>query len=378
MVFYGLFKEEEEGTINVNGSVDFSHLFHPYLDLDIKLNKFYADYYRKNIRAVVNSEDIKALGADTLALSGRFKVLEGDLHYDFDGDLKRRHSESVNLSNKRTVMSFEIDIDDNFRIKNEDPNGIRGMDFSIYTPLDEPFIMKRNVDGLEEYRGKILIENGSFTSYKTFEIEYGEIDFNQKDARNSVFNPKVTGRAFYEDDRYKYRLIVNNFLDRMLSEMRFEVYGQDNEIIPLSREKTINLLAFGKEDFSDFDLGNAATNTALLLANTRFLSSIGIEDISLKSDEENGENKNQETDLSRRVKLRTKQFSIYGNLKTQFEINSGAADSKYLEQINLYYKLSDYFRIHFDASQKTNNIYDSQDDDDNVDLNLRLKWYYEF
>jgi hypothetical protein len=376
--FLGLFKEEDEGTMNVNGYVDFSHLFHPKLNLNIDLEHFYADYYRKNIRAVVNSNNINAIGADTLDLTGNLKILDGDLHYDFGSELQRKHSESVNLSSKRTIMSFEIDIDDNFRVKNEDPNGIRGMDFSIYTPIGEPFIMSRNVDGVEEYRGKILIENGSFTSYKTFEIENGEINFNQKDARNTAFNPKVTGRAFYEDDRYKYKLIVDNFLDRMLSEMRFEVYGQDNELIALSREKTINLLAFGKEDFSDFDLGSAATNTALLLANTRFLSSIGIENISLKSDEENIDNNKQESDLNRRVKLRTKQFSIYGNLKTQFEINSGGSESKYLEQINLYYKLSDFFRIHFDASQKSNTIYSNPEDNSSVDLNLRLKWYYEF
>ncbi|MCB0278633.1 MAG: hypothetical protein KDD94_03975, partial [Calditrichaeota bacterium] len=372
--FFFFFSSSTDGAIIVNGIMDFSHLLHPVTDVRIDLKNFYANYYKQSIEVLLNADNIRVTGRDTLLMTGDLKVAQGDWNFDYEDNLKTSYINEQNLSNTRVLMDFRIQLVDNFRVHYTDPNGIGSFDMYMETPIGEYFYWKTDADGKPETRGIIEIDNGSFTNYKTFDIEQGIINFNKKDRDQNWFNPWVDFKATREEDEYTFKVLFNDFLTR-LSEFKLQVYDENLEQLTLSDQQRFNLLIFGQKDLNNFNLRNVVTNVTFLLANSRFFNALGIENLEINDAAQNNNNNQENVQTTPSVKVKTKLIPLVGNLRTRVEVNSSARGLGF-EYIGLIYKLSDHFRI--DLSRDEGDIFNQQATDLQENYNLRLKWYYEF
>jgi hypothetical protein len=352
--------------------VNVKNLLHPILNIDVSLNDFYADYFIENAKVFVNSEKLKVTGRDTILIKGDLRISNSEVYFDYQNAQKSQFQSLFEISSKFMLMDFNIFLEDNFRIYNDDATGVRGFDFILETPVGNPISYRTFADNSSEIRGLINISDGTITSMQTFEIENGTINLSDQDLSRVSFNPKIDLNGRFEGDLYVFKIDFNDYLLN-LANVKIDAFDVNDENRNLNKTQlqVISLLLFGQEDLESFEGAQAFQTVAKSLANSN-LSGITDFEVSGIGDEQRSTDGEAVTnDVNVRVKTRA--FRIGKGLAVKAVLNAGER-STLVEKIEAKYRISENLILFLTSDEAI--LVNTQDSE--REYELRLQWYYEF
>ncbi len=260
-------KSLNEGYLTAKGNIDLSDLNRPRLDLKLKLDEFYIDYFIQNITLLVTTDNLTVKGRDTLSVRGDLYIPKGMFEVDLNQlarsvylteevvtpeppflDLNLR----VEIPGNFTVTSSPLDLTNNFRI-------IFMGDLQITTepPSDEPRI-----------QGVLEAISGKYASWnQNFIVQSATINFKN----NLPVNPAIDFVAVKQIGNKTFELSVNGDLNRLNQDMRVLENGQE---LGLSDMDKISLLTLGADlstlqsnpDSALRNMGEKIATTSILTA----------------------------------------------------------------------------------------------------------------
>ncbi len=250
----------KEGTMVVNGAIDFSDLSRPFVDLSVKLNQFYADYFIQNISAVVSSDNLTIQGRDTILVQGDLYIPKGVFEVDLNQIARNVYlSEGVStpeppyialnlhlqIPGNFVVTSSPLDLKNNFKL-----NFMGDLQVTMQPPSTEPRI-----------QGHLEATDGKYASWnQNFVVETATIDFKN----NPTINPDINFKAFKILGNKTFELSMNGDLNNLHQEIRVLENGQE---LNLSYLDKIALLTLGADistlqSNADSTLRNVGENIA--------------------------------------------------------------------------------------------------------------------
>ena len=359
----------EKGKIIANGIINLNELLHPIMDLDISLDRLYADYHSMNAQVLLSSDNIRVFGRDTLLIRGDISMNEATIYFNLEDQNRQFYESTQSISDRYTIMDFNISMYENIRIYHDDPTSTRSFDMYLRTADGRPMKYYKGTDDKEQLRGIINIESGTFTFLRPFEITKGIVNLDQQDNSQYAFNPKVEFEAEYESDDYFFKVALDDYLTN-LSKVNVTVALADNpnSVLPKDNFQIFNLLLYGEEDFNaSRDAGETLRSVLNIYAseNIDILQEINFDTQSDPNDPES--NKNEYA-----VTFKTKQLQIYESWRVQAIFNSN--NQSLFDLIETSVRVFDNLVIYLAREQSS----DLTATDTDPQYNLRLQWYYEF
>ncbi len=278
---------KDDGSAEVNGSVNLSNLVRPELHLDVNMNNLYADYFVENTQVVLQASPLKIRGQDTIRVEGDVTVSEGQFMVDLAQMEKNLYLSEpvVKPSPPYTALNLNIRIPGNFVITS--------------SPLDLTNNFKMNImgnvqvvmeAGSEEpgITGHLEVVSGKFTSFnQNFTVKSGTIDLNDP----TLLNPEINLTAVKVVDEREFELTVSGNLENLNQDIRVM---RDGEVIEMSYLDKISLLTLGADvgqitsnaDSALRNVGEEVATTSLLTAVERGAEQYtGLDKIEIKSDQ---------------------------------------------------------------------------------------------
>ncbi len=258
----------DEGSLSTTGTIDLSDLLRPDIDLKVKLNQFYADYFIQNISAIITTDNLTIQGRDTIFVQGDLYIPKGVFEVDLNQIARNVYlSEGAStpgppyialnlhlqIPGNFVVTSSPLDLTNNFRI-----TFMGDLQITMQPPATSPKIQGH----LEALSGKYASWNQNFI------VEAATIDFKN----NPNINPDINFKAFKIIGNRTFELTLNGELNNLHQEIRVLENGQE---INMSYLDKIALLTLGA-DISTLQTNVDSTlrNVGETIATTSILTAI--------------------------------------------------------------------------------------------------------
>lgn len=229
-----------EGTLKTEGAIDLSNLLKPSIDLNVKLNKFYVDYFIQNVSAIASTNNLTIQGKDTILVQGDLYIPKGVLEVDLQQIARNAYlSEGVStpgppyialnlhlqIPGNFVVTSSPLDLTNNFQV-----TFLGDLQVTMQPPSSEPRI-----------QGHLESTGGKYASWnQNFVVESATIDFKN----NPKINPDINFKAFKIIGNRTFELAMVGDLENLHQDIRVLENGQE---ITMSYLDKIALLTLGSD-----------------------------------------------------------------------------------------------------------------------------------
>ncbi len=230
----------QEGTLRASGAIDLSDLAKPAIDLNVKLNQFYIDYFIQNVSAVVSTDNLTIQGKDTILVQGDLYIPKGVFEVDLKQLARNAYlSEGVStpgppytalnlhlqIPGNFVVTSSPLDLTNNFRV-----TFMGDLQVTMQPPSSEPRI-----------QGHLESTGGKYSSWnQNFVVESATIDFKN----NPTINPTIDFKAFKIIGNRTFELSMVGDLTNLHQDIRVLENGQE---LTMSYLDKIALLTLGTD-----------------------------------------------------------------------------------------------------------------------------------
>ncbi len=256
-----------EGYLAGHGTIDLRDLTRPRLDLSLKLDEFYVDYFIQNVKVLVTTRNLKITGRDTIFVSGDLYIPKGIVEIDLDQIARSVYlteevikpeppflalNLNVEIPGNFTVTSSPLNLTNNFRIV-----FLGDLQITMEPPSDEPRILGH----LEAISGKYASWNQNFI------VQSATIDFKNK----IPIDPDIDVIAIKQLGNKKFELALNGSVSNLNQQIRVFENGRE---LSLSAFDKIALLTLGADistvqsnpDSALRDVGEKIATTSILTA----------------------------------------------------------------------------------------------------------------
>jgi hypothetical protein len=273
-----------EGVMSGSGTIDFTDLVHPVLDLEIDMNEFYVDYFIENTQLSIRTRDLKIFGRDTIFVTGSIDLPFGDYTPDLDNLKKNIYLTSVSPTSKRAMAwNLDISIPGNFFISSSPLDLTNNFQLEIMGDLrsiQEPAAPNMELSGV------MTILSGKYGSWgQDFQVESGTINFTTP----RVINPNIDIQAERQSRGYIFELGISGNLDNQ--QLNLQVKDEQGQYLGISMFDKLTLLSLGttsdRLSASDFaSVGEDVINTSVETALSRGAESItGLDRVELNMED---------------------------------------------------------------------------------------------
>ncbi len=234
--------EKEKGTLIVEGTIDLENILRPDIDLNIKMNEFFVDYFVESTKLPVTTTNMKIAGQDTIFLTGRIILPSGEYEVNLEQMQKNMYLQKPVTGTKKpyVAMNLEIEIPGNFVVTSS----------ALDLQNNFKIVMMGNLQASRaagsdnmSLIGLLETESGKFTSFnQSFNVTSGTIDFNNPIRINPELNIVTQKRM---KDKLIELIISGN-----LESIRQNIIVRDEntkEELNLSPADKIALLTLGVE-----------------------------------------------------------------------------------------------------------------------------------
>ena len=242
--------KKKEGYLALSGSVRTGNLLRPSIDLKIKANQYYVDYFVGNTRVLLNTRDLRLYGRDTLHVRGDITLPGGE----YAVDLKQLQQNALlsQPGGKGGPPYLDVNLDiflpGNFIVVNS------GLDVSNNFKIDLSGNVQASIEpGTERFLLSGLLETnwGRFSTFnQSFNVVSGTINFNNP----LRINPELNIQTESRNDGRIFQLTISGFLDNIKQDIRV-IDEKSKQELSLSEQEKITLLTLGA------DLSSLARNT---------------------------------------------------------------------------------------------------------------------
>lgn len=260
----------KEGHLFGRGKIDLSDLNRPGLDLALKLDEFYVDYFIQNVKAVISSENLTIKGRDTIYVSGDLYIPKGVVEIDLDQIARSVYlsQEVIKPEPPFLALNLDVEIPGNFTVTSSPLNLANNfrivfmgdLHISMVPPSDEPSIL-----------GHLEAISGKYSSWnQNFIVQNATIDFKNK----IPIDPDIDVVAIKQLGNKKFELALNGSVSNLNQQMRVFENGRE---LALSAFDKISLLTLGADvstvrsspDSALRDIGEKIATTSILTAMER-------------------------------------------------------------------------------------------------------------
>lgn len=276
-----LFKTRNEGDVSFSGDVDLSAIDRPKLNLSVKANRAYVNYFLENTKILFSTKNMSVTGRDTLLVKGDVTIHKAAV------DLNLKESEKnlllyPSLRETPPYMQYmlNVSIPANFYVRSEAAFN------SFEMQLNGDLRVIQEPRGLLEMYGNLDVPKGKYFQFEEFNIQNGRVEF---------VNPKELPQLDIYAQKKKYGYIFQLHVSGSLSNPVKEIHifdsnsGEDvTNLYPETKDQ-IALLLFGVTfnelgGSSVLDKGQEVINQALISQIEREARRfIGLDEVRLES-----------------------------------------------------------------------------------------------
>lgn len=279
--------EKEKGTFTVDGAINLENILRPDIDISIKMNEFFVDYFVESTKLSVSTDNLKITGQDTISLTGKMTLPAGEFEVNLEQMQKNIYLQQPVTSPKKpyVVINLEIEIPGNFVITSSALDLQNNFKIVMRGNLQVSRAAGSNKMSLI---GLLETESGKFTSFnQSFSIASGSIDFNNPVRINPDLNitaqKRLKGKIF--------ELIISGNLETI----RQNIIVRDEhtkEELNLSPQDKIALLTLGadismvssKTDSTIRGVGEDVASNVMLMAAERGVEELtGLDKVEISS-----------------------------------------------------------------------------------------------
>lgn len=224
------------GEVELTGGMNVRHLLRPRFDLTLRLKEAYVNYFVENVRLLLSSDALRITGQDTIKITGKVRVEEGEVDVDFSESEKNvLLSSEVREQPPFLQYALELEIPGNFFVRSQTP--FNSFDIQLSGDLRVTKLPREPIEML----GVLLIRKGTyFVQIEQFDIQSGKIEF---------VNPKEVPEIEIFAQRRKYGLVFDLTVRGKLNNPQKEIRIWDartNQELPYTDVKDqMALLMFG-------------------------------------------------------------------------------------------------------------------------------------
>ena len=247
-------KKWKDGFLEVDGTVSTANLLKPRVELNIRMDGFYIDYFVENAALTLSTNNLTIHGQDTLRVTGDLLIPRGTFEVDLSKMSKNAYLSSASLTQSPpfTALNLGIEIPGNFVVSSSPLDLANNFKISLLGNLH--VIMEPPSDAVQ-IAGHMETVSGKYASWnQNFDIQNGTIDFkNPKE-----INPEVNLLAVKKIGNRMFEVSVTGPMDDMDQNIRVTENDQELDMSYLDK---IALLTLGA------DLGQITTQTDSTLRN---------------------------------------------------------------------------------------------------------------
>ena len=283
----GLGKNRREGQLVVSGTADVKEVLRPRLDMKIRMNELYVDYFIENAAVVLSTENLSVKGQDTLFVEGGLFIPKGTYELDLSKMKKNIYLSGTSISQTPPFLAVNLDVEipGNFVITSS-PLDLAN-NFKIVILGNLHVIMEPPSD-TPQIAGHIETVSGKYGSWnQNFEVQSGSIDFkNPKE-----INPDINITAVKMIGPRLFEVVVSGNLEDLDQEIRITENGQE---VNMSYLDKITMLTVGADmqqissqaDSTFRSVGeDVATNSVLTAVERGAEKYVGLDKVEIRSNE---------------------------------------------------------------------------------------------
>ncbi len=242
--------KRKDGYLALSGNIKTGNILRPKMDLKIRANQFFVDYFVGNTKVLLSTRDLKVYGRDTLHVRGNLTLPGGEYAVDLKQLQQNIYLSQPDIKSGPPYLDVNLDIflPGNFIIVNS------GLDVSNNFKIDLSGNVQASIEpGTERFLLSGLLETnwGKFSTFnQSFNVVSGTINFNNP----LRINPELNIQTESLSDGRRFVLTITGNLDNIQQDIR--VFDEkSNQELSLSEQEKITLLTLGA------DLSSLARNT---------------------------------------------------------------------------------------------------------------------
>ena len=234
----GTGNKRNEGQLLVSGTAAVDDVLRPRLDMKIRMNELYVDYFIENAAVVLSTKNLSVKGQDTLLIEGGLFIPKGTYEVDLSKMKKNIYLSGTSIAQTPPFLSVNLDVEipGNFVITSSPLDLVNNFKIVILgnlhviiePPSDTPLIA-----------GHIETVSGKYGSWnQNFEVQNGSIDFKNP----KVINPDINITAVKKIGPRLFEVTVTGNLEDLDQEIRITENGQE---VNMSYLDKITMLTVG-------------------------------------------------------------------------------------------------------------------------------------
>jgi hypothetical protein len=286
--FRGIFRyftgrDEPEGHVEGYGTVVLNDLLHPVIDLHVKTNELYIDYFVENTQIVFSTDDIHVTGRDTLFVQGDITLNEGSYEFDAQKFQKNLYLQQADVKGTRALSwNLIILMPGNFTVRSATMDLTNNFEINMMGDLRSVQVPRKA--GME-LAGHLDILSGKYGSWgQDFEIQAGTIDFQNP----KVINPSLDISAERQSRDMVFVLRVSGTLEKQLLDLQVkDLRGNYQTNLSIADKITLLTLGASTADLSGANLvtaGEDVINKTVVTALERGAESVtGLDKVEIQS-----------------------------------------------------------------------------------------------
>jgi len=255
-IWTSLDRGEAGGEVSARGTVDLTDILRPKVDVAVKANQAYLNYFLENAELIISTENLTIRGKDTLLIAGDVGV-GGGVNFDFvESEKNLLLAPTVRETAPFFRYEIEVDLLPGFYIRNED--NFNNFDFQVSGKMGVLLEPRQ----LLEYRGSLDVEGKYLIQGEVFGIKNGKINFvNPKEL------PELDIAASKRKSNYTFELKITGALDNPQKDITV-IDNNGNALRDMDTKDEMALLLFGVT-FNELGSG---TDSLLLLKGEELLA----------------------------------------------------------------------------------------------------------
>lgn len=276
-----------EGRLLVKGSVGTADLLRPKMDLKIRMDEFYVDYFIENAAVVLNSKKIMVQGQDTLRVTGKLTIPKGTYEVDLTQMEKNvnLYEATVQDTPPFTAVNLAVDIPGNFVITSSALD--LANNFKIVILGDLQVIIEPPSDETQ-IAGHLETVSGKYASWnQNFDVRNGSIDFKNP----KIINPDIELLVVKKIGQRSFEVSVTGNLEKLKQEIRITEDGTELDMSYLDKVTMLTLGADIQQITNQTDstfrrVGEDVATTSLLTAVERGAEKyVGLDKVEISKNE---------------------------------------------------------------------------------------------
>ena len=283
----GSSRKLNEGRLSVKGTIGTADVLRPEMDLKIRMDEFYVDYFIENAAVLLNAKKIKVQGQDTIRVTGKLTIPKGTYEVDLSQMEKNvnLYGTTVQETHPYTAVNLAVDIPGNFVITSSAldlANNFKVVIMGNLQVIIEPPSDETQIAGhLETISGKYASWN------QNFDVQNGSIDFKNP----KVINPDIELLVVKKIGQRMFEVSVTGNLEKMKQEIRITEDGTELDMSYLDKVTMLTLGADIQQITSQTDstfrrVGEDVATTSLLTAVERGAEKyVGLDKVDISKNE---------------------------------------------------------------------------------------------